>query len=434
MSAPRHRLTDEMIERALRGRTAAPDDALLGDILRSIETLPQRHAAGGSPIPIQRRTIVLLAAALLLALLAGAIAVGSGILRPQPIFRLVERSNGMIVTARQCGLVGIEPSSGARRQLVAGAPGCLAGDYAVAYATAWSSDGARMAYALSRFCGGCPPLDNPGELEELSGVWLFDAGSGTTEQLLRCRVISCGPVDISPDGTRVAAAAQTLDATQNWLYLMDADGGDLNPIELRQTPVEIHFSPEGDRIVLTMWDGQVSTLQIIDADGSDLRVLFSDAAAPADDPVWSPDGQRVAFDAGGATASIWVVDADGTDATQLTSSTEGGVPAWSPDGSRIAYVRTPVRGNQGQSNGFEVWVMNADGSGKARVYESSCCMSDWRAPFWSPDGEWIAFGVGVDANPQDTGLFVVRPDGTELRRISPETGSPFISPIWQPLP
>jgi hypothetical protein len=85
MSDPRYRLTDEKIERALRGRTVAHDDALLGDILRAIEASPQRQTVRWSPIPIRRRTVVLLAAALMLALLAGAVAVGSGILRPRPI-------------------------------------------------------------------------------------------------------------------------------------------------------------------------------------------------------------------------------------------------------------------------------------------------------------------------------------------------------------
>jgi hypothetical protein len=85
MSDPRYRLTDEKIERALRGRTVAHDDALFGDILRAIETSPQRRTVRWSPISIRRRTVVLLAAALLLALLAGAVAVGSGILRPRPI-------------------------------------------------------------------------------------------------------------------------------------------------------------------------------------------------------------------------------------------------------------------------------------------------------------------------------------------------------------
>ena len=47
------------------------------------------------------------------------------------------------------------------------------------------------------------------------------------------------------------------------------------------------------------------------------------------------------------------------------------------------------------SGGFlaEVWVINADGSGRTRLFRSDCCMDDWGGPVWSPDGRQVALVV-----------------------------------------
>ena len=73
---------------------------------------------------------------------------------------------------------------------------------------------------------------------------------------------------------------------------------------------------------------------------------------------WSPDGKRIAytwFDL--TTSDVWVMNADGTGRTNLTNSPQidEGFPAWSPDGQRIAFT-TLRDGNN------EIYVMGADGT------------------------------------------------------------------------
>src|SRR4051812_22460466 len=74
--------------------------------------------------------------------------------------------------------------------------------------------------------------------------------------------------------------------------------------------------------------------------------------------------------------AIWSMNADGTHKTKLTTASGFQDPVWSPDGSKIAF-----------STAKEVAVMNADGSGIKRI-------ADGRVPTWSPDGKRLAYTCG----------------------------------------
>jgi dipeptidyl aminopeptidase/acylaminoacyl peptidase len=82
-------------------------------------------------------------------------------------------------------------------------------------------------------------------------------------------------------------------------------------------------------------------------------------------------------------------------------------PSFSPDGSRIAFV-TNISGLP------QVWTMPTTGG-----YPSLVTSFEDPVGFvtWSPDGQWLAFNVapGGGFNEQ---IYVVRPDGTALRRLT----------------
>jgi len=74
---------------------------------------------------------------------------------------------------------------------------------------------------------------------------------------------------------------------------------------------------------------------------------------------------------------------DGTDQTRLTFNTanDDTNPVWSPDGSKIAFASN-------RDGNFEIYVMNADGTEQTRLTTDP----GWKTnPAWSPDGKKLPF-------------------------------------------
>jgi Tol biopolymer transport system component len=139
-------------------------------------------------------------------------------------------------------------------------------------------------------------------------------------------------------------------------------------------------------------------------------------------PVWSPDGTRIAFTRKNmenqfSPAGIFVMNADGSEQRRLTPSGESDTsPNWSPDGTQIAFGRAV------NSRG-EIFVMNADGSDQRRLTDSP----EWDGgPVWSPDGTKIAFLRGV-YYPDRRG--VMNADGSDERVIQNDSSSAI---TWSP--
>ncbi len=144
----------------------------------------------------------------------------------------------------------------------------------------------------------------------------------------------------------------------------------------------------------------------VNADGSGLtRLTYSPSTETR--PVWSPDGQRILFEAGDESWNLHVMNADGSGITQLTTGGADTMGTWSPNGSQIVWVRAL---NQTYS---ALWVMNADGSGARALSGPLLYLQN---PIWSPDGTRIAFDCDWDADYLNE-VMMVNADGSNVQRI-----------------
>ena len=186
-----------------------------------------------------------------------------------------------------------------------------------------------------------------------------------------------------------------------------------------------------------------SDLFLMKHDGSDQTFLTRGSSA-----TWSPDSQSIAFhrsasgiglpiriDAGAPTSDSDIFVAKvcdllaGVPPTNITNSaTEiDDDAAWSPDGQKIAWTSHHVGDNPTNSASKEVFVMNADGSGRVRLTNNAF---EERAPAWSPDGAFLAYMCrqGVAAPDLDC---VMNADGSAITILTNNTVADG-TPTWSP--
>jgi TolB protein len=237
----------------------------------------------------------------------------------------------------------------------------------------------------------------------------------------------------APDQTLTGRVAFYANSAGNPdIFIARVDGGEMT--QLTDDPAfddSPAISPDGSQIVFLsgrddpegVYPNLKYEIYLINVDGSGLRRL-TETEAGEDHPAWSPDGERILFDAdydGDNDYEIYTMRTDGTELTRLTNNEANDQFAdWSPDGSQIAFTSD-------RNGGWDIFVMDADGANQHALTEGT----DWALfPAWSPDGSQIAY-TGLVPRSRNTDVFVMNADGSNPRQLTNEPGFDE-NPAWSP--
>jgi Tol biopolymer transport system component len=331
------------------------------------------------------------------------------------------RSNGEVLTFtgdpsfshRAPGdLVAVNPETGEERVLVE--------DLEVVYSAEWSADGRWVAYATEApgsdwglwvvsasqeprlvATGGAPDI--------FASVGLYWAWSQTGAELATISRSTLSTIDPATGETTDLGSivADLLDENVNphWAWSPDrtrivfgAPRGVVYTVEVRSgersllvrlpgpsgeefdTVSEVLWSPNGAHIAIVNWLDGRPRLYVMDADGSNVRVLDDDYDGLGF--AWSPDGTRLAFADGSAaqTVRILVAPMDGSAPAETVLPIAGCAfynceMTWSPDWSQIAFHTR-----------HRAFVIDADGRGEAEPIDELTYRS-WDGG-WYFGNEW----------------------------------------------
>jgi Tol biopolymer transport system component len=256
-------------------------------------------------------------------------------------------------------------------------------------------------------------LSAEGDFQDYFVSWAFD---GQRVNFLSNRAGGLSAAQVNPDGTNLRG-----------LSVVEAIGATILDGRLDWDP---SWSPSDEAGgIRTLWASlRDFNLEIYVGDASAQNgVRLTNDAARDWFMSWSPDGSRIAFSSDRAgNEDIYLMNADGSDLTQLTTHEATDLyPVWSLDGEHILFVTE--RDGLLEDGILTLYIMNPDGSdqrplGVAEVFEGD--------PTYSADGQAMAY---MSNEAGDWNIYVMNADGSGVRRVT-EGDADEMFPVWRPVP
>lgn len=173
------------------------------------------------------------------------------------------------------------------------------------------------------------------------------------------------------------------------------------------------WSADSKQVAIVVANGNGFALNVVQVDGSGQRQIANNAeVGDVSGAVWSPNGDPIAFIAGG---DVYVIKGDGSGLRQVMNVNNAYRSIiWSPDGKKLAFT-----------HGDKVAVIGLDGTGFKDVGTTDRTNHGWTDVTWAKDGTRLVYVSGTGGASR---LLVVGHDGTGTRNIAENADSPRFSP------
>ena len=251
------------------------------------------------------------------------------------------------------------------------------------------------------------------------GTHVFTAHTDGTGERALLPSIAEGP-RFSPDGRRIAVATESPEGLL-FLALVNPDGSGYMRFARPDPTLNLGcsgaWSPDASRLACEGWDdgnparNGIYTVRASDGGGI-TRVTTSPGGGHDVVGDYSPDGRRIVFIRGihvdQEQNTLMVVNADGSDPRVLTDRKVGLASRWSPAGKTIL---TEASGS--------LLLVPVDGSQPSAIKIDADAPVTATRGAWSPDGTWIVFSR-VTSTGED--IYIMRADGTNLHQITDTPG------------
>lgn len=270
----------------------------------------------------------------------------------------------------------------------------------------WSPDGSKIAFRSYR----------DGALD----IYVMNADGSEVRNLSNNPSVDKLPT-WSPDGSKVAFRSNR---DGNWeIYVVNVDGSSLR--NLTNNPAydtAPAWSPDGSKMAFRSNRDGNSEIYVVNVDGSGLRKLTNNPGTVDELQTvsftylaWSPEGSKIALlasDLNSTYTNIASVSVATGELKLLTSSVDRhGRPRWSPDGRQIAY-------DCKREDNWDIYVMTEEqlDPGVPVVHRLTDDPGRNWFPVWSPDGRKIAFQSKRDDNNWE--VYVINADGSGLSNLT----------------
>lgn len=185
------------------------------------------------------------------------------------------------------------------------------------------------------------------------------------------------------------------------------------------------LSPDGKWLVYAAEGGGPRHIYLQSVSGQNPLDLTKDSTADDDQPVFSPDGERIAFRSSREGGGLFVMGRTGEAVRRVTRM--GFKPSWSPDGTQLAFTTENVELNPQNAQGrSELWTVNVNTGETRRLSDGDAVLASW-----SPNNHRIAFTSRLGDPTQRGGVWTIPVTGGTPGRVTSGRERDW-NPVWSP--